>query len=126
MTYGSATCGGIYMRTSKTPWGPWSYESPIFQNTPNRGWEGKIVHDPNGSNPDFNSQPVIYDGTKPCCVSMSAIGIAPWGLPGNPYAPFLLPVQDDNGDNTVKVYMNLSTFDPYVVFLVGFDVQKPR
>ncbi len=126
MTYGQANCGGIYARTSKTPWGPWSFETQIFSNTSNQGWEGKLVHDPGAVGPDFNNQPVIYDGTQPCCVAMSSIGISPWGAPGNPFAPFMLPVQTDNGDGSVEMYMNLSTFDPYVVFLVSFPVQKPK
>ncbi len=126
MTYGQANCGGVYARTSSTPWGPWSFETQIFSNSSNQGWEGKLVHDPNAIGPDFNAKPVIYDGSQPCCVAMSSIGIPPWGLPGNPFAPFLLPVQTDNGNGSVQMYMNLSTFDPYVVFLTSFQVQKPH
>jgi uncharacterized protein (TIGR03437 family) len=126
MTYGQATCGGLYVRTATAPWGPWTYEQSIWLNTANQGWEGMIVHDPYSRTPDFNLQPVLYDGIQRCCVPMSQLNISPWGLPGNPFAPFLLPVQTDNGDNTIRAYMNVSTFDPYVVYLVAFDVRKPE
>ena len=126
MTYGQANCGGIYARTSKTPWGPWSFETQVFSNSANQGWEGKLVYGPNSGGPDFNSLPLIYDGSQPCCVGMPTIGISPWGQPGNPFAPFMLPAQTDNGDGSVQMYMNLSTFDPYVVFLTSFEVQKPH
>jgi hypothetical protein len=116
MTYGAAECGGMWMRTASTPWGPWSVEQRWFANF--GGWHNKLVHPPNSSNRISNNVPQMYqsDGATPSDLSSSV---------GNVYGALLTGQHTDNGDGTVSVYTLLSAFRPYQVWMTKFKVYKP-
>ena len=86
MTYGSATCGGLWYRTSATPWGPWTVEANFFPNDKNSGWMQKLIYPPlaSATAPDPNTQtkvemidPVALPGTI-----INTESIAPYFQPG--------------------------------------------
>ncbi len=123
MTYGSFECGGLWYRTSPTPWGPWTVESRLFWNAPNYGWEQALVYLELSFNPNnFNLEPAV----KLCdpvlasrCQQINVeVGLAPYDHSGNAYAPYQYPgsTSVDNGDGTVTVFMNLSGYNPYVTW----------
>ncbi len=132
-TYGSAECGGLWVRTATVPWGPWSTEQNVWLNGPNSGWEGRLIHGPNANAPSFNtaeSSVYIYDPNSPT-TTLNSETIAPFNTgtgvyPGNAYAPFQLPTafDHDNGNGSVMIFVDLSGFNPYQNWVASYNVNK--
>ncbi len=126
MTYGSFECGGLWYRTSPTPWGPWTVESQLFWSAPNYGWEQALVYLELSFNPKiFNLEPAaeLCDPVlgSSCQPINKEQGLAPYDHSGNAFAPYQYPGSTavDDGDGTVTVFMNLSGYNPYVTWQLG-------
>ncbi len=121
MTYGSETCGGLWYRTSATPWGPWTVEANFFPNDGSSGWMQKLVYPPGASMtaPDPNTQTKVdmNDPVNGGTINNS-LTIPPYFQPGNPYGAYQYPgsTAHDNGDGTVSVFMNFSGYNYYVAW----------
>ncbi len=121
MTYGSATCGGLWYRTSATPWGPWTVEANFFPNDKNSGWMQKLIYPPlaSATAPDPNTQTKVdmADPVNGGTINNS-LTIPPYFQPGNPYGAYQYPgsTAHDNGDGTVNVFMNFSGYNNYVAW----------
>ena len=134
LTYGSAETQGLLLRTSSTPWGPWSVEDmllPDDRNFSSGSWASKMLA-PKIGGYRFNltlpnnapvacsgctnkiATNVMYDATNPSMqVTASNSNL---DSNGNWYAPYQYPVEHDFGNGTVGLYFHASGFDPYVPF----------
>ena len=133
-TYGSAETQGLKIRTSPTPWGPWSVEETLLPDdrSPSSGsWASKMLA-PNTGGYRFNltlpnnapvacagctnsiATNVMYEATDPTIVVSGANSNLDSN--GNWYAPYQYPVEHDFGNGTVGLYFHTSGFDPYVPF----------
>ena len=136
-TYGSAETDGLQIRTSQTPWGPWSVENQLLMNGSNLDtWSGKMV----ASNSGFQFNTSLPNNAPVTCSSCTG-GVAtnvmyespPGGDPtrkvdttdfpafagnGNWYAPYQYPAGTDKdfGNGTVGIYFHTSAYNPYVPF----------
>ena len=134
LTYGSAETQGLKIRTSSTPWGPWSVEETLLPNNHDLStgsWASKMLA-PNTGGYRFNltlphnapvacagcingiATNVMYDATDPTMqVTGSNSGL---DSNGNWYAPYQYPVEHNFGNGTVGLYFHASGFDPYAPF----------
>ena len=132
LTYGSAETQGLLLRTSSTPWGPWSVEDSLLPNSGTGSWASKMVsHKSGGYRFNLtlpNNAPVacpgctntvatnvMFDATRPS-VQVSAAEYPPIDDGGAWYAPYQYPVEHDFGNGTVGLYFHASAFNPYVPF----------
>ena len=142
LTYGSAECHGLQLRTAKYPWGPWSNEVQFMNNVQGQGWFGRLGYLNTPPPPNFQ---ITLPKNAPVSAPAAAGGVAtnvlwsasspnsqmgfgtiqtPFAKPGNPYAPFQLPVEHVNADGTVMIFFTFSLFDPYVVNLATVTLAK--
>jgi hypothetical protein len=107
--------GGVQLRTSATPWGPWSAPEQVLGLVDAK--EGKLVH---MANTDDGLEWPLVDSR----------GQSRNSVQGAPYAPYMVERftrVDRMGGNRVKLYYLLSTWNPYVVVLMRseFTVRRP-
>ncbi len=133
--YGAATCQGLQMRVSKTPWS-WGPEQSIFLNQKTAYPEGALIWTSGVNPPNFAQQAsvTLYDPSSKSCtpyptclVPINTEALTPWNAPGNVYGGYLLPNQTsfDNGDGTVRLFYGFMAFDPYN-FTIGYiPMRKP-
>ncbi len=135
LTYGSAETQGLKIRTSSTPWGPWSVEETLLPNDHDLStgsWESKMTS-PSAGGYRFNltlphNSPVVcagctnsvatnvmYEATDPA-TQVSASDFPTIDDGGDWYAPYQYPVEHDFGNGTVGLYFHASAFNPYVPF----------
>ncbi len=139
LTYGSAETLGLQIRTSATPWGPWSVEQQLLPDSAG-SWDSKMVSNVSGGY-RFNLSMALGQGphnqpiTCPNCTGGVATNImyesGPGGNPatqvsatdfpaidtgGNFYAPYQYPVEHDFGNGTVGLYFHAAAGNPYVPF----------
>jgi uncharacterized membrane protein len=132
LTYGSAETQGLVIRTSRTPWGPWSTEQDLLPSGGTESWDSKMVAPTNGGY-GFNltlphnapvacagcthgiATNVMYLATNPT-QQVTASYFSQLGGGGNWYAPYQYPVEHRFGDGTVGLYFHTSAFNPYVTF----------
>ena len=129
LTYGSGNCGGLWYRTSYTPWGPWSAEGKFFPDFANGGWEQRLIYGPGADSPNnFNQMPSVYliDPLSLRTVNLEPL-IAPYYQLGNAYGPYQYPSSTavDNNDGTVTVFLNVSGYNPYVTWQTSASFVKP-
>jgi len=132
LTYGSAETQGLEIRTSLTPWGPWSVEVTLLPNGGAGSWASKMTS-PKTDGYRFNltlphnapvacagctnsiATNVMYEATDPT-TQVSASDFPTIDDGGNWYAPYQYPVEHDFGNGTVGLYFHASAFNPYVPF----------
>ena len=132
LTYGSAETQGLAMRTSLTPWGPWSTEQELLPSGGAGSWDSKMIT-AQTLNYVFNltlphnapvacagctngiATNVMYLATNPT-MRVTAGSFPQLGTGGNWYAPYQYPVEHDFGNGTVGLYFHASAWDPYVPF----------
>jgi len=121
LTYGNHyNCGGMWVRTAKYPWGPFSYEQQFFDNNANSGWNSILIHAAGSSNSITANTPPVYqsDGTTPCDFVSNGFSL------GGNYGGYQIGKWTDNGDGTVTIYHYFSAFAPYVAWLGSFKLNK--
>jgi hypothetical protein len=142
LTYGSSEVGGIQIRTSETPWGPWSNEVLLLANTTNLSqWGGKLIST-SGNGFNFstpNNAPVTcagclggiatqqsYESTSPnTLVTPSSnpflqnSGVVEFGV------QYPSATDVDNGDGTVTVFGRMGLLNPYTVVDTTWAMTKP-
>lgn len=107
--YGTPAGNGLFVRTSSTPWGPWSVETNIFGV--NNPWALKLGRRQNTS--ITQNWPAMYD--SPTATSPHLFDDIGFG----PYGPNLIDGKYTlNNDNTVTLYFTTSLFVPYEVYLM--------
>ena len=122
VTYGSYyECGGLYVRTAPTPWGPFTQEQQFFDAFPNSGWGGKLIHAYASTNQVSANTPSVYqaDGVTP--FDFNSL----WWMWGGVYGPYMTGQAYDNGDGTVSIIHMISGFRPYTPMLSKFSITKP-
>ncbi len=105
MLYGSPKiAGGIYARTAKTPWGPWSPETNIF---PTNGTWGMKLSQKGANNMITQDWPPVYDSpssTNPHSFANVGAGV---------YGPNIIADKYTvNSDGSVTLYYTSSFFVP--------------
>jgi hypothetical protein len=142
LTYGSSEVGGIQIRTSETPWGPWSNEVLLLANSSNLNtWAGKLIST-SGNGFNFstpNNAPVTcagclggiatqqsYESTSPnTLVTPSSnpflqnSGVVEFGV------QYPSATDVDNGDGTVTVFGRMGLLNPYTVVDTTWAMTKP-
>jgi hypothetical protein len=93
----------VVIRSSPTPWGPWSDRLPILY--PGEAY-GRYLHNPSGG-----AQPMRDDPFDP-------------NIDGWLYAPALVNRFTRSGEGTTSLYYLLSTARPYHVQLMRSDVRR--
>lgn len=102
---------GVQLRTSATPWGPWSAPEPVLRLVDAR--EGKLVHMANTD-----------DGLE--WPRVGANGKSRKPEQGAPYAPYLIERFTRVEGDRLKLYYVLSTWNPYVVVLMRSEFTVRR
>jgi hypothetical protein len=116
LMYGTPAANGLFVRTSSTPWGPWSVETNIFGV--NNNWALKLGRRQNTS--ITQNWPAMYDSPS----ATSPHVFADFGF--GPYGPNLIDGNYTlNSDNTLTVYFTTSLFVPYQVYLMRAKFQLP-
>jgi hypothetical protein len=114
--YAMPAANGVFVRTSSTPWGPWSVETNIF--AVNNPWALKIGRRQNTS--ITQNWPVMY--ASPYAASPYVFDDFGYG----PYGPNLIDGKYTlNSDNTITLYFTTSLFVPYEVFLMRARFNLP-
>jgi hypothetical protein len=99
---------GIYFAFAANPWGPWSQPALIFNDKAGGGL-GAFIYATNSSYNDLNlAGPTI--GTN-----------APSTTEGGTYAPYMIGRFTQVLGNTLTIYYNLATWNPYTVVLMKSD-----
>jgi hypothetical protein len=106
---------GVYMRTARMPWGPWSPPTLIFDpfQAPPQGGYCNFMHSTGQCRSGTNR--FEEEKRKPDPTSATAVR-----EPGGEYAPFLLPSRYQKyrqGAQTTLYYL-MSTWNPYQVVLM--------
>jgi uncharacterized protein (TIGR03437 family) len=113
--------GNIVMRSSTTPWGPWSEPVVIFG--PRSEWASKLIHRPGMDRITRTVLPIINPATgRETDLNGDETGV--------PYGPNLIDKYTRNSDGSVTLFYTMSTWNPYQVFLVSSrftlgPVQRP-
>lgn len=118
--YKSDQFHAIHARFATNPWGPWS--APTYAYAP--------------GNPDapvseqYAAGGMIHDSNctgSPCVSGEGWLGNAIFGINyGFLYAPNIIdPWTTQTGTNTVGIYWNVSTWDPYETVLMWSAIQNP-
>ena len=135
LTYGSAETQGLQIRTSLTPWGPWSVEEMLLPNEhslSSGSWESKMTspktggyrfnltlpHDAPVACPGCTNSVatnVMYEATDPA-MQVGASDFPQLDSGGDWYAPYQYPVEHNFGNGTVGLYFHASAFNPYAPF----------
>jgi hypothetical protein len=100
---------GIYFSWAKEPWGPWSQPVQIF-NLADDGGFGQFVYNGNASfGPTGGPEGPTIDPAKndPCSTR------------GANYAPYIVKPFTQVKGNTLTLYYNLSTWNPYTIVLMS-------
>jgi hypothetical protein len=114
--YGTPAANGLFVRTSSTPWGPWSVETNIFGV--NNGWGLKLGRRQNTS--ITQNWPAVYD--SPNAGSPHVFRDVGYG----PYGPNLIDGKYTIGnDKTITLYFTTSLFVPYQVYLMRAKFSLP-
>ena len=96
---------GIYMRTAKQPWGPWSAPQTIFNATRDHGICVFIYSDSTGACPNPGGQTAA----------------------GGNYAPyFISPLTTGDGNGTSTFFWTMATFDPYTQMIMKTTIHASR
>jgi hypothetical protein len=110
---------GVWFRSSRTPWGPWSDPQAILKIVRD-GARGKYIHSPNSNPPDGLAGPVIGKPKKD------------WEAEnGGFYAPYVIERFTKAASKELTIYYCMSTWNPYTVVLmksrleVGGDALTP-
>jgi uncharacterized membrane protein len=132
LTYGSAETDGLAIRTSVTPWGPWSTEQELLPSGGAGSWDSKMIASQT-LNYVFNltlphnapvacagctngiATNVMYLATDPT-MQVTGSTFPQLDSGGNWYAPYQYPVEHDFANGTVGLYFHASAWDPYVPF----------
>jgi hypothetical protein len=132
LTYGEAVTQGLQVRTSLTPWGPWSVEEMMLPSSGAGSWDSKMVSPATGGYrfnltlphnapvacagcTDSVATNVMYEATNPA-VQVSASDFPTIDDGGNWYAPYQYPVEHNFNNGMVGLYFHASAFNPYVPF----------
>ncbi|MDR3401655.1 MAG: DUF4185 domain-containing protein [Chthoniobacter sp.] len=112
MTYDAERpSGGVWFRSSRTPWGPWSEPQKIFEEWRD-GAMGKFIHNPQAKTPDGFAGPVIGKDRKGWEAEF-----------GGYYAPYVVERFTKVEGSELDLYYCLSTWNPYVVVLMKSRLQ---
>jgi hypothetical protein len=144
LTYGASEVGGIQIRTSETPWGPWSNETLLLANSSNLNeWGGKLISSiGNGFNfspPPPNNAPVTCAG---CLGGIATQQSYESTSPNTPVTPSTNPFLQnsgvvefgvqypsatdvDNGNGTVTVFGRMGLLNPYAVVDTAWAMTQP-
>jgi hypothetical protein len=135
LTYGSAETQGLQIRTSLTPWGPWSVEETLLPNEhslSSGSWESKMTSPKTGGY-RFNltlannapvacsgctnavATNVMYEATDPA-MQVGASDFPQLDAGGDWYAPYQYPVEHNFSNGMVGLYFHASAFNPYAPF----------
>jgi hypothetical protein len=132
LTYGSAETQGLVIRTSKTPWGPWSIEQMLLPSGGAGSWDSKMLA-PSTGGYRFNltlphnapvacagctngiATNVMYLATDPT-KQATASDFPVLGTGGNWYDPYQYPVEHGFANGTVGLYFHASGQNPYTPF----------
>lgn len=104
---------GIYFTYAAKPWGPWAAPQLIFNAVRDNAW-GVYIHNPNvAPDPpgDGLNGPVIGSGNNPYTTA------------GGEFAPQLIERFTRVNGDTLRIYYNLSTWNPYAIVRVRSDFQ---
>ena len=132
LTYGSGETEGLAIRTSQTPWGPWSLEQNLLPSGGAGSWDSKMITQqtlnyvfnltlPNNAPVACAScthgiaTNVMYLATNPA-QQVTAGYFPQLGTGGNWYAPYQYPVEHRFSNGTVGLYFHASAWNPYVPF----------
>lgn len=102
---------GVQLRTSATPWGPWSAPEQVLRLVDAK--EGKLVHMANTD-----------DGLE--WPRVDARGKSRKSEQGAPYAPYVIERFTRVEGDRLKLYYLLSTWNPYVVVLMRSEFTVRR
>jgi hypothetical protein len=94
---------GIQLRTSTTPWGPWSAPEPVLR--PSDAKQGKLMHMAN-TDDGLEWPEKKFNGTSRRSEQ------------GSIYAPYMIERFTRVEGDRLKLYYTLSTWNPYVVLLM--------
>jgi hypothetical protein len=109
MLYDSRSPQGIFLRTSATPWGPWSEPTSLLEGgAPELD---RLRYKP-GASPASMAGPVIAKGKAPEAVS------------GGLYAPYAIQRFTKVGPSTLELSYVVSTWNPYVVLLMKSEFSR--
>ena len=100
----------VYLAYAEQPWGPWSVPQLIFNDARDNAY-GVYIH-----NPSIVPDPP-GDGLNGPVIGVSAEA-NPYTLAGGAFAPLVIERFLRVAGNTLKVYYNISTWNPYTVVLV--------
>ena len=106
----TAKTKSIYLTYAHQPWGPWSTPQLIFNDTRDNAY-GVYIHNP-GIVPDPPG-----DGLNGPIIG-ALNGADPFTTAGGAFAPLAIERFLRVSGNTLKVYYNISTWNPYTVVLV--------
>ena len=112
MTYDAEVpTGGVWLRHSRTPWGPWSEPQKIFEQVRDAAL-GRYIHNPRATPPDGLAGPVIGKDKKD------------WpAVFGGYYAPYVVERFTRVVGAELQLYYCLSTWNPYTVVLMKSRLQ---
>jgi uncharacterized protein (TIGR03437 family) len=97
---------GSYFTYAQQPWGPWAAPQLMFQESRDKAYGlGGFVHDPNVT-PDPPG-----DGLNGPTIGSND----PYTTSGGTFAPLMIERFLTVSGNTLKVYWNASTWNPYVI-----------
>ena len=118
LMYGKPEAGGLFARTAKLPWGPWSPEALMFAS--NGEWASKISGRPEGNSITQSWPPVSDSSSARNPHAFEDRGAGPYGpnIIENKYTV--------NSDHTVTLYYTTSFFVPYEVFLMKATFAMPK
>lgn len=116
LLYGKPAAGGLFARTAKMPWGPWSSETLIFQSG---GEWARRISKIGPDNQITQNWPQMFAGPKaPGPRKFDDGGTGPYG-PNTVENKYTV-----NSDGSVTVYYTTSFFVPYQVFLMKATFKK--
>jgi hypothetical protein len=110
---------GIYMRTAKNPWGPWSAPTTIFNPAPDSATQSGFCY-------------FIYSsGACPSGSPNSTLADSKQDSPGGDYGPYFVAnwTTGVTGTTTTRasttIYYTLDTFDPYGQLIMRSTILGP-
>ena len=148
MTYGQPECHGQQMRNALVPWGAWSVEEQIFASGTDLFPFGERLIACTGCSTSFAVSPTLFPalldplmppGCKgPACAVWNTeahvfsciepgVTTCKKYTEGASYAPHQYPPKLDhlNPDGSVTIFLNISTWNPYQVFLGSVKIRRP-
>jgi DUF1680 family protein len=109
MLYNAGEPRGITMRSAKTPWGPWSDGTVIFDPWRDNAY-GRFMH-----------ISVKFKDTKDSLSDSNRSD--EWG---SEYGPYIMPRFTTGANGSCRIYYTMSTWNPYQVVIMHSDLELKK